>query len=305
MLTIGSIVWGVKEFQAALDFWKAALDYVPKRPHDDTWALLVPRSGSGVQLAIQLVTSEASTHQRHHLDLYAKDQQAEVARLLGLGATRVEWRYPPDADYVVLADPDGNKFCVIDAGDYFEEGPGLKIASGASQHASEHSADAARTHVSLPAPDAFAARSVRALVVLHERQLREFLPVWREAKARALSLPDTDDSDYDSLEHLLRHVLRASGRYITWMCKVLELPDPEVPDEPPLDQVEERADEYLEAVLAAWREPLRAVPEERLADRTYTSNWGAQLTIESMLEHAVAHPMRHVFQLRELLADES
>ena len=38
---------------------------------------------------------------------------AEVTRLLTLGATRVPWRYEPDADYIVLADPDGNRFCVI------------------------------------------------------------------------------------------------------------------------------------------------------------------------------------------------
>jgi predicted enzyme related to lactoylglutathione lyase len=53
---------------------------------------------------------------RIHLDLYAQDQPAEVERLVGLGATRVEWkRRPADADYVILADPEGNRFCVVDA----------------------------------------------------------------------------------------------------------------------------------------------------------------------------------------------
>ena len=42
-------------------------------------------------------------------------QAAEVQRLLGLGATEVDWaQRPPDADYVILADPEGNRFCVID-----------------------------------------------------------------------------------------------------------------------------------------------------------------------------------------------
>ncbi len=117
MLKLATIVWGVKEYEAAVRFWTAALDYVPKREPDDDWALLVPREGAGVQLAIQLVTSDAESHQRHHLDLYADDQAAEVERLIGLGATRVAWRYPPDSDYVVLADPDGNRFCVIAAGE--------------------------------------------------------------------------------------------------------------------------------------------------------------------------------------------
>jgi hypothetical protein len=41
------------------------------------------------------------------------DLQTEVERFIALGAQRVEWEYPPDADFVVLADPDGNLFCVI------------------------------------------------------------------------------------------------------------------------------------------------------------------------------------------------
>ncbi|WP_437025942.1 VOC family protein [Streptomyces sp. enrichment culture] len=53
-----------------------------------------------------------------HLDLFtdsAEEQQAEVRRLTGLGARAVEWDlYPPDPDFVVLADPDGNVFCVVD-----------------------------------------------------------------------------------------------------------------------------------------------------------------------------------------------
>ncbi len=53
-----------------------------------------------------------------HLDLYAgdaADQAAEVERLISLGATRVDWDlYPPEPDFVVLADTEGNRFCVID-----------------------------------------------------------------------------------------------------------------------------------------------------------------------------------------------
>ena len=47
------------------------------------------------------------------MDLFTRDQAAEVERLVALGATRVDWRYEPNADYVVLADPDGNTFCVV------------------------------------------------------------------------------------------------------------------------------------------------------------------------------------------------
>lgn len=98
-------------------FWTQALNYRPRDESDGDWVMLKPITGSGVQLALQEVKPEASARRRHHLDLYAFDQQAEVARLEALGATRVEWRYEPDADYVVMADPDGNLFCVINAGE--------------------------------------------------------------------------------------------------------------------------------------------------------------------------------------------
>jgi len=113
MLRIGSIVWGVRDVKRAIAFWSAALDYRPLREPSRDWAILVPVSGEGAQMAITQVSSSAQDHQRHHLDLYAADQAAEVDRLLALGASRVEWRYPDEADYVVLADPDGNTFCVV------------------------------------------------------------------------------------------------------------------------------------------------------------------------------------------------
>jgi catechol 2,3-dioxygenase-like lactoylglutathione lyase family enzyme len=113
MLRIGSIVWGVRDVKRAIAFWSEALGYRPLRPPSEDWAILVPKEGPGVQLAITVVSSDAESHQRHHLDLYAADQAAEVDRLLRLGARRVAWRYPEGADYVVLADPDGNTFCVV------------------------------------------------------------------------------------------------------------------------------------------------------------------------------------------------
>lgn len=56
---------------------------------------------------------------RTHLDLHVDglaEQAAEVERLISLGAVRVPWTYPEDADFVVLADPEGNLFCVVDKG---------------------------------------------------------------------------------------------------------------------------------------------------------------------------------------------
>ncbi|GAB3580762.1 VOC family protein [Leifsonia lichenia] len=116
-MRIGSIVWGVRDVPRAIEFWTAALGYRPLREPDVDWAILVPMEGQGPQLAITEVTSPSADHQRHHLDLYAFDQDAEVERLLVLGASRVDWDYEDGADYVVLSDPDGNRFCVVAAGE--------------------------------------------------------------------------------------------------------------------------------------------------------------------------------------------
>lgn len=120
MLQIGSVVWGVNDVSRAMEFWTAALGYEPIYPPDFDWVLLgAPGEPGGpeVRLALQMVDSDASDRRRHHLDLYADDQTAEVARLVQLGATEVDWDYEENADYVVLADPEGNLFCVVDKGD--------------------------------------------------------------------------------------------------------------------------------------------------------------------------------------------
>jgi catechol 2,3-dioxygenase-like lactoylglutathione lyase family enzyme len=117
VIRVGSIVIRVDDLERQKAFWSAALDYVPREGDDDTFALLRPRGGDGPNVSLDRVRSELPIPPRIHLDLYADDQAAEVQRLLGLGATEVHWdKRPPDADYVILADPEGNRFCVIDAG---------------------------------------------------------------------------------------------------------------------------------------------------------------------------------------------
>ncbi len=117
MLTIGSIVIRVDDLERQKAFWTAALDYQPREGDDDGFALLRPKSGVGPNVSLDRVRSTVHVPPRIHLDLYAKDKAAEVSRLIGLGATEVHWdKRPPDADYVILADPEGNRFCVIDAG---------------------------------------------------------------------------------------------------------------------------------------------------------------------------------------------
>ena len=118
MLHIGSIVIRVDDLERQARFWEQALGYARRGEwDDDTFILLRPRDGVGPNISLDRVRSEVHIPPRIHLDLYAEDQAAEVGRLKGLGATEVHWdRRPADADYVIMADPEGNRFCVIDAG---------------------------------------------------------------------------------------------------------------------------------------------------------------------------------------------
>jgi catechol 2,3-dioxygenase-like lactoylglutathione lyase family enzyme len=115
VIRIGSIVLRVDDLQRQVGFWTAALDYVPREGDGDDFVLLRPRDGVGPNLSLDRVHSTMQIPPRIHLDLYAEDQAREVERLKALGATEVHWdKRPPDADYVILADPEGNRFCVVD-----------------------------------------------------------------------------------------------------------------------------------------------------------------------------------------------
>jgi len=115
VIRVGSIVIRVDDIQRQAAFWEAALGYVRRRGGDADFVLLKPKDGVGPNVSLDQVRSTVQVPPRIHLDLYTEDQAGEVARLIALGATEVQWdRRPPDADYVILADPEGNRFCVVD-----------------------------------------------------------------------------------------------------------------------------------------------------------------------------------------------
>jgi hypothetical protein len=103
----------------AVDFWSAALGYVRRdRDWDPQFIVLVDPARRGLPVSVQLTGSRPGQPVRVHLDLYTREQTRHVERLAGLGATRVDdWPYPEDADFIVMRDPDGNEFCVIDKHD--------------------------------------------------------------------------------------------------------------------------------------------------------------------------------------------
>ena len=100
----------------AADFWQEALGW--RRTHEsDQEVVLEPPAGSpedGVSpdLLVLRVPEGKTVKNRLHLDLRPDDQQAELARLLALGARRVDVGQA-DPSWIVLQDPEGNELCLL------------------------------------------------------------------------------------------------------------------------------------------------------------------------------------------------
>jgi hypothetical protein len=149
----------------------------------------------------------------------------------------------------------------------------------------------------------FKSRGVRALVILQMNEMTRLFAVWKKARRLGVKLPATRDPAYQSIDLLMRHPLRACRGYLTWLCEVLRRPDPRVPDPPEPEKVAAQGAAYLLVLARAWEKHMAWMPAKTLdSPRVYTSRWGAPMTTEAMLEHAVAHPMRHRLQLEELIA---
>ena len=101
------------------EFWESALGWRRTWDEDDEVCLEPPEGspeeGVAPDLLFLRVPEDKAVKNRLHLDLRPKDQAAEVARLEELGAKRVDLGQGAKATWVVLADPDGNEFCVLRA----------------------------------------------------------------------------------------------------------------------------------------------------------------------------------------------
>jgi hypothetical protein len=110
---IGSIVIDCDDFPRMMAFWQSALHYVPREPAEEGWVVLKDPAGGGPNISINRTSEGHLEAYRLHLDLYTTDQNGEVERLIHLGATRRGPSPQEGQDFVVLADPDGNLFCVV------------------------------------------------------------------------------------------------------------------------------------------------------------------------------------------------
>ncbi len=116
-LTFSGVVFDSADPARVADFWQAVLGWSGREPGPRGEAVIFPREGETVygppSVVFQPVPESKAVKNRLHLDLAAADQDAEVARLEGLGARRIDVGQPADATFVVLADVEGNEFCVL------------------------------------------------------------------------------------------------------------------------------------------------------------------------------------------------
>lgn len=103
------------DLRLAARFWSAVLGYVPAETVSQRYLALVPADGDGIEILLQQVPEGKQLKNRLHLDLRTPDLDAEVGRVRDLGATLLSdeplaehgWRWH------ILADPDGNEFCIL------------------------------------------------------------------------------------------------------------------------------------------------------------------------------------------------
>ena len=101
-------------------FWAQALDYKTLPGDDPDEAAIVPKDGRGTQILFGRVPEGKSVKNRLHLDLAphtSDDRDAEIDRLLRMGATRVDVGQSAEVTWDVLADIEGNEFCVLSSRD--------------------------------------------------------------------------------------------------------------------------------------------------------------------------------------------
>ena len=113
MLRIGNITFDCEQPARAADFWAAALGYEVKAGGNEFFAEVVHPDGTLPNLLFIKVPEPRAVKNRVHVDLGADDREAEIARLVGLGATRGETHEMHGITWTVLQDPEGNELCLL------------------------------------------------------------------------------------------------------------------------------------------------------------------------------------------------
>lgn len=115
---ISELVLKCRDLEALTRFWCEVLDFTVLDREEQVYVEIGPREGfGGAQPTIVLIRDDDPKNgpSRLHIDVNAtdRDQEAELERLLAAGAVRVDIGQPEEASWHVLADPEGNEFCLL------------------------------------------------------------------------------------------------------------------------------------------------------------------------------------------------
>jgi len=109
---ISNVTFDCRDPRQLAPFWAAVTGYTVLMEQDDFVALQAP-DGRGIRrILFYRVPEPKVSKSRMHVDLAAKEPDAEVERLVGLGAQVVERRDGNGASWTVMLDPEGNEFCI-------------------------------------------------------------------------------------------------------------------------------------------------------------------------------------------------
>ena len=114
-LTFDEICIDAHDMASLAEWWSNALGWPHEVTDDGDIALRAPK-GEGPDWLFIAVPDDKVVKNRIHFDFRPEDQQAEVDRLIGLGARHVDIGQGNET-WVVLADPEGNEFCILAASD--------------------------------------------------------------------------------------------------------------------------------------------------------------------------------------------
>jgi predicted enzyme related to lactoylglutathione lyase len=108
------IVVDCSDLERSARFWCGVLGYTA-RPPSGLYRALAPETGVGIDVLLQRVPDVKGRKNRLHFDLRTPDLEAEVTRVLGLGARLLTTQPVAENGWLwhILADPDGNEFCVL------------------------------------------------------------------------------------------------------------------------------------------------------------------------------------------------
>jgi predicted enzyme related to lactoylglutathione lyase len=111
------LVLDCAEPESLARFWAEALGYT-NVGSAGSYVMLLPAEGGGPQLLLQQVPEPKATKNRMHVDIHVADIESEARRLAAMGARRLATDQLEEhgTHWVLMADPEGNEFCVCDSG---------------------------------------------------------------------------------------------------------------------------------------------------------------------------------------------